>query len=273
MSAAATDVRPPSRRLARVTTPLWVLCLSAVVQLRSGWSPVLYVLGLVQPATFICVTLLARRSASDIEPSSVALGGGLVSLWGATIWSSGGILRNERWQGTLPGIVARPTSLATVLVGKSLGSTLQSASLIAVTIWIVSAAFGDPIAVERPLPFLAALGAVFVSASLLGFLLGCLFVLTRAGARISEALMYPIFILGGLIIPISLLPGWVRPLSWIVSLRWGGELLRAANAGAPQSVRAWLLLGATTLGYALLARVAFRFVLTRVRRDGTLDLY
>ena len=97
-------------------------------------------------------------------------------------------------------------------------------------------------------------------------LLSCLFVLTRAAPRIAEALTYPVFILGGLVVPLSLLPSWARPVSAGVPLRWGGELLRAASAGKPQELRAWLLLLATTTAYALVARVLFGRVVMRSRR-------
>lgn len=254
-------------------TPFGALVASARVQLRGRWSAAFFVLGIVQPAAFLLVTLLARRPGTHVHASTVALGTGLVSLWGATIWAAGGILRGERFQGTLAGIVARPTSLATVLVGKTVASTLHSALFIGLTVSVVAAAFGDPIAPARPFLFAAALVAVVASAVTLGMLLACLFVLTRSAARIMEALMYPVFILGGLIVPISLLPGWTQPLSWVISLRWGGDLLRCATVGDPLRTRSWLLLAVTTAVYAVAGRLLFRRVLDRARREGTLDLY
>lgn len=141
------------------------------------------------------------------------------------------------------------------------------------TISVTAALLGHPIAIADPAQFTAALVAVLASALVLGLLVSCLFVLTRSAGRISEAIMYPVFILGGLLVPLSLLPDWVQPLSAIVSLRWGGELLRAAATGEAQSAEAWLMLAITTAAYGLLARFLFRRVLDRVRRDGTLELF
>ncbi len=265
----------------QVGTALWrrpkaaaaVAMESALIQLRAQQHPTNLILGIVQPASFLLIATFAGRAKGRIDVDQVALGAALVAIWGATVWSSGAILRAERWQGTLAQIMARPTGIGPVLLGKTLGTTLRSVLLIAATVMVTAIALGDPVTVERPLPFLAALLAVLVSALVLGLLLSCLFVLTRAAGRISEALMYPIFILGGLLVPLSLLPDWVRPLSTVVSLRWGGDLLKTAAAGEPQAGRAWLLLAVTTAAYALLARLAFRRVLDRARRDGTLELY
>jgi ABC-2 type transport system permease protein len=244
---------------------------SARLQVRTEQHPLNWVQGVVQPASFLLIAAWAGRGRVDVE--SAALGAGLLALWGSTVWASGSILRRERWEGTLTHIIARPTGLGTVLVGKTLGATLRSSLLIALTIAVTAAAFGDPIDVQRPVLFIGAFLGVLASATALGMLLSCLFVLTRAAGRISEALMYPVFILGGMLVPLTLLPDWIRLLSWAVSLRWGGELLKAAAAGDATSRRAWLLLAITTALYAVLARFTFQRVLDRARRQGDLDTY
>lgn len=164
-------------------------------------------------------------------------------------------------------------SLGTVLVGKSIGATLRSALFIVPTVAVASLAAGHAIPIRDPLPFTVATVAVLASASVLGMLLSCVFVLTRAAPRVAEALTYPVFILGGLVIPLSLLPSWVRPLSVVISLRWGGELLRAASRGSAEELRAWVLLLTTTAAYATLAWLLFERVLRKARRDGTLELH
>lgn len=231
------------------------------------------IIGVIQPASFLLIVALAARGTGRVEVGQAALGVMLLSLWGATVWSSGAVLRAERWQGTLAPLLARPAGLGPVLIGKGVGVTAVSLVLIGATVTVTAAVLGDPIAIREPLPFAAAFAAVVVSATALGLLLGCLFMLTRAAGRISEALMYPVFILGGMLVPLDLLPRWIEPVSALVSLRWGGELLRAAAAGQPQAATAWLALAATTAAYAALARYFFGRVVDRARREGTLDLY
>jgi ABC-2 type transport system permease protein len=272
MTYRAAVLRPRISLWERLATTATVAFAAATVQIKTQQHPSNVIQGVVQPSSFLLIAVLARRTGA-IDVSTAALGAALVAIWTATIWSAGSILRAERWQGTLSQIMSRPTGLGTVLVGKTAGATLRSTLFIAVTISVTALALGDPIRIARPVPFLAALAAVLVSAVTLGLLLSSLFVLTRAAGRISEVLMYPVFILGGLLVPVALLPGWLQPLSTVVSLRWGGELLKASALGSGQSAKAWLALALTTAVYGVLARASFSRVLTRARQEGTLDLY
>jgi ABC-2 type transport system permease protein len=160
-----------------------------------------------------------------------------------------------------------------VLGAKAAASTVRSSCLLVPT--VVGAAWlaHESIPARHPVALVAAAVAVLVSASVFGMLVACLFVLTRAAGRIAEAATYPIFILGGLVVPLSLLPSWVRPLATIVSLHWGAELLHAASAGEAQPGAAWLLLAVTTAAYALVAGVLFGRIVDRGRREGTLELF
>jgi len=257
----------------RSSTALSVVLASAWLQVRGDWHATNFILGVIQPSSFLLITALAAEGRGRVDLDDVALGAGLVALWGATVWASGFILAAERWQGTLSQLLPRPVGLGVVLWGKTLGATLRSSLLIGASVTVTAALLGHRIRIADPLPFLAALLAVLGSALILGLLVSCLFVLTRSAGRISEAIMYPVFILGGLLVPLSLLPEWAQTLSAIVSLRWGGELLRAAAAGDAQTGQAWLMLLVTTAAYGALARVLFHRVLDRVRRDGTLELF
>lgn len=271
--AVAAHERPLALAWRRGSITASVLVASARLQVRADWHAANVILGVVQPASFLVITALASKGTGRVNLDDAALGSALVALWGATVWASGFILSAERWQGTLSQLVPRPVGLGTVLWGKTLGATLRSALFISVTVSVTAALLGHPLTIADPAPFTAALVAVLASALVLGLLVSCLFVLTRSAGRISEAIMYPVFILGGLLVPLSLLPDWVQPLSAIVSLRWGGELLRAAADGQAQSAEAWLMLAITTAAYGFLARFLFRRVLDRVRRDGTLELF
>ncbi|MEV6199678.1 ABC transporter permease [Streptomyces sp. NPDC051771] len=228
--------------------------------------------GCVVPATLCVATLLARTPDSVLSAEEIQLGCGVLALWSCAIWQTGLILREELRHGTLPGILTRPTGLGTVLAGKTIGTAVRCALLIVVTIGTVGLLVGTPLRIERPVAFVLAAVATFGSALVLGMLLSCLFLLTPAAMRIAEALVYPMSLLGGMIVPVDMLPVWLRHVPDVVSLRWATELLTAAATGRPQSMAAWGLLCATTAGYALLARWSFGTVLLRARERGTLAL-
>ncbi|MEV0391390.1 ABC transporter permease [Nonomuraea sp. NPDC050643] len=246
------------------------LLASARVQLKGESRMSGVTAGIVQPAVFMTVTMLAANQA--VAGTRIAIGCGLLGLWGAIVWKFGMVLRQERQQGILPGIVSRPTGLVLVLAGKSLGAVLRSSVLTVLTVGAVAAAAGRPVHIAAPVGFAITALATLVSAATLGLLLCSVFLLTRSAVRIAETLTYPVFILGGLLVPTSVLPDWAQWLSTLVSLRWAAELLLDAAAGRGQDPGDWTLLLATTACYAVLAAVALRAVMRRIRAEGTLEL-
>jgi ABC-2 type transport system permease protein len=83
-------------------------------------------------------------------------------------------------------------------------------------------------------------------------------------------------VFGGVLFPITLLPDWARPVSYLIPLSWALDgLRRAALVGAgPRDIADSLL--ALTISTALLVPLAWftlRWATERVRRDGSLGHY
>jgi ABC-2 type transport system permease protein len=89
---------------------------------------------------------------------------------------------------------------------KSLGATVHLIAVILASGAVTIAVLRVPLPVANPL--LLALGILVVAAAgtALGMLLSCLFLLTRHGGAWSSALMFPVFMLGDMLIPADLLP-------------------------------------------------------------------
>ena len=86
---------------------------------------------------------------------------------------------------------------------------------------------------------------IFLVSAAIGLLVGSVFVLTRHGPQVSSALMYPVFLLGGMLLPPETLP---TPLEWVsygISTRWLTQFIAGAAAG---SVDAPALLAAPAFG-------------------------
>lgn len=258
--------------LDRVLAVAWVFLASARMQLADLRSsqPAL-VVGVVQP---VALTVVTVRSAGQLDPAAatrLAVGLMLTVLWASTVWNAGGILRREVWQGTLAANVVSVQPAYLVLLGKSLGATVGSAAAILVSTAATVAALGVPVRVGRPWWTAAALVVVVVSATALGMLLACLFLLTRYGPQLSSALMYPVFILGGLLVPAGLLPPGVDRLPALVSLHWAGRFLTGLPAGRIDGP-AFAAMTGLTVAYVAVALWAFARVVDKARRRGTLEL-
>jgi ABC-2 type transport system permease protein len=112
----------------------------------------------------------------------------------------------------------------------------------------------------------AILGTALVMASV--------FVLSRSARNFQNSLNYPFFLLGGVLVPVALLPGWLQPLCRLVFLSWSADLLRDALEPAPVRGVAARLLVIALLGAAAaaLGRWLLHRMLDRLRRHGTLSL-
>jgi len=70
-----------------------------------------------------------------------------------------------------------------------------------------------------------------VALGLLGLVMGSSFVLYRNANALSNALEYPVWLICGLVVPLSLLPGWTHYLAYILAPTWGIEAMRSAALG------------------------------------------
>jgi ABC-2 type transport system permease protein len=131
--------------------------------------------------------------------------------------------------------------------------------------------FGVELVVEQPLVFaLAVVGAV-VSFGAHGFLFAVSFVRFRAAWALGNLFEYPVWLIGGFLVPLVLLPEWVRPISWALAPTWGMNAIREASLGGSPLPDLLLCLALGTvyvaLGIAMLERV-----LGAARKRGALAL-
>ena len=76
-----------------------------------------------------------------------------------------------------------------------------------------------------------AVAVTIVALGVLGLVIGSSFILYREANALSNMLEFPIWIVTGAIVPLSLLPGWVHYLSWVLAPTWGYRAIRAATFG------------------------------------------
>ncbi|MFF7341856.1 ABC transporter permease [Streptomyces sp. NPDC008163] len=233
-------------------------------------NPLLLVNSAILPAVFLVITVETGRPAPDHATERV-VAVMLTALWGSTVWMSGGVLRRERTYGTLARCVSGVWSPYLVLLGKSLGATVYSVGAILVSTTLTAAALGLPLKASHPVWIAVALLVLVCSGTSLGALVSCLFLVTREGLVWSSALMYPVFALGGLLIPTGVLPRWLRWVPELISLHWIKDFLVGASTGgvALSSLGVATVL---TLVYFSVAGLAYRGSVDVARREGTLDL-
>lgn len=233
--------------------------------------PMVPVTTIVQPAAFLVIFLGGESHASAAQRLSTVIGVLLTCLWTASLWASGGTLRREVADGTLARNLTGVSDPRLVIGGKCLGSTLLVLGLLLGTTAVTVVVTGIPFHLSG-VPWLI-LGFIGVAASgtAMGFALCSIFVLTRHAIQVTAALSYPVLLLAGLLIPVSLIPA---PLSWLtrlISLYWASQFLDRAADGA-FAVAPALLLGGLTVTYFWAGSRLFARVIDLARRKGTIDL-
>jgi ABC-2 type transport system permease protein len=131
--------------------------------------------------------------------------------------------------------------------------------------------FGASLPIHHPAEFALALLGVLVAILGTACLLAPLFVLSRVTVMFEVLLTYPFYILGAVLFPVELLPHWLRPVSDLVFLRWGADLLRSTAAPGPvheYAARLLLVVGFGVASYALGSWLTARAVAT-VKVRGT----
>lgn len=245
------------------------------LQARVVFSDPDYVMPLVTVPMFTITFIAIVRDAGREDLTGYALlAPVLIALWALSLYSSGEVIAEDRWQGTLEPAIASPSSFAAVVLGRILAVTaiaLIAFAEVAVAGWL---AFGVLIEVHHRLAFAVTLAATAFAVAGTAVIMSALFVLSRSPRTFQNSLSFPFYVLGGVLVPVAFLPDWLEPLSRVVFLSWSADLLRATLAPAPvddlgRRVATIVALGA--VGFAV-GSLLLRWILARVRRDGTLTL-
>jgi ABC-2 type transport system permease protein len=229
-------------------------------------------LGVLWPLFFATVAFFMFSSGAGGETLVYAsFGAAVMGIWSATSTSAGSAMQRERWHGTLELLVAAPTHFALVLLPVTIAmTTIGLYSMVATLAW-GRLAFGIEVPLDHPFAFAAALVATVVSLGALGFLLAVAFVRYRTAWALGNMLEYPVWLVGGFLVPLSLLPGWVRPISWALAPTWGVDAIREAalGGGAWPEIGLCLALGAA---YVAIGTLVLHTALRAARQDGSLAL-
>jgi ABC-2 type transport system permease protein len=237
---------------------------------RSAFDGLLAVLW---PLFFATVAFfLFGQSKSSESLVYASLGAAVMGVWTATSVPSASALQRARWQGTLELQVAAPAHFSLVLLPMTIATATIGIYCMAGTLLWGRLLFGIKVPLEHPWLFVLSIPATIISIGMLGFLLAVCVVRYRTAWTIGATLEYPVWLVCGFLVPLSLFPGWVRPISWLLAPTWGMAAIRASSLGGGAPVRDVALCLALGAGYMLFGILILNGVLRSARRSGTLSL-
>src|SRR4029079_8755179 len=118
----------------------------------------------LQPVIFASIAFFMVDTGSQSGPRlSVALGAGLMGIWSATLFGSGGAIQWQRWQGTLELMVGAPPPLLALLLPLTVATATIGIYSVAGTLLWGRLFFGMALDFAHPLTLAVALPAPILS--------------------------------------------------------------------------------------------------------------
>jgi ABC-2 type transport system permease protein len=242
---------------------------------------------IILPFVITLVALLLYQSNDGPVIMYAILGGGMMGMWGNTLYASGYSIQSERWWGTLESTLSVPSPLVWIIAGRTLWNAfigvLNGIAILVIAVLVLHA----PLSIDNLPLFLFAFLSTLLALSALGLLFSSAFVLTRQAGVLTNGLEFPIYVGTGCMFPIAILPFWTNPLSLSLAPTWGIDAIRIAAGYNPQglwsaslgelSLTGYLLdvgiMIALALLYLALAWRLFKVVEYRARVSGNLGRF
>jgi ABC-2 type transport system permease protein len=228
-----------------------------------------------QPVFIALLAIYMLRDSPGFQAVYVIVGSGMTGLWSGTLMTSTNGILVERWVGTLESIIASPTHIKTVVIGKSLANVTLSLASMLFSYPLAAFVFGYPLTISDPPIFVVSLLLMLLALLSLGMILTPLMAI-RPGSEVwVNALEFPMYIVGGFIFPVALLPAWMTPISYVLAPYWAARALHASSSGglsALDVLTSWGFLIILCVVYWFLSGWLFKIVLRRAREEATLGL-
>jgi len=234
----------------------------------------------VQALLYAGLLLSGRFSWLLREYGSRSSGSRSLLLIGFVFWSyaiyaigqMGNEINKEAMVGTLEqkfmGVVPPPL----LLVGKAIGGTIVSSTLVLALVGIILLLFKLELNITLVVPF--SLGVTLIGMYGLGFAFAGLALLVKRTGQLVFLVQIALLFLTGTIIPVNSLPPIVGFLGKLIPLTWGIDIARRSVGDVGGiSVYHWLGLIAASSVSLIFGLVTFSLAYDRARRDGLLGQY
>jgi ABC-2 type transport system permease protein len=190
------------------------------------WITMKFVLSLSQMAFFAFVGVFAGASVPFI-----AIGNALQSLSWNTVFSVINITGHDKWDGTLPLVLATPAHRMPLFIGRAMIHVVDG--LISVAISFAFAAFIFGVNFGQA-DVLALTFTVFLTAFTMagfGLLIGGLSFFFRNPMVFANIFTFVLLIFCGVNFPVQSLPNVIQPVSYLFPLTYGITAARSAISG------------------------------------------
>lgn len=213
---------------------------------------------------------ITQHTRDDVAISNAIFAPALISLWFLSLDLGGTTINRERWQQTLNQLIGTPARLSAIVFGRVLAVVILAGLTFVEAYAVARFAFGVDVRVPHGWLLAGTVAVTLFAMAGTATALAGLFVLSRQVLLFQNAMTYPFYILGAVLVPVSLLPGWLQPATRVFFLSWASELVRASLRPGAVPGWPWRLAMIAGLGAAALVAgvVMTERVVNRLRRTG-----
>lgn len=195
----------------------------------SMWLTMKFVLSLSQMAFFVFVGLFIR--GPDVI-SFIAIGNALQVVSWNTVFSVVAIAAHDKWDGTLPLVLATPASRLPLFIGRAMIHVLDGMLSVAISFAFAAFLFGVNFGQANVLTLVVTVLVTAFTMAGYGLMIGGLAFYFREPVIFANIFLFILLVFCGVNFPVQDLPQPLQPISYVFPLTYGVEATRSAISGA-----------------------------------------
>ena len=228
----------------------------------------------MQPAyTLVLMAVFVYAGREDLSAYAL-VATMLMGVAATAIFIASDLMTREQDFQTFELTIASPAPFPAIILSRMMVITSISLIGIAESWLIIRFVFGVSLAIHHPWVFAATMLLTAFAAAGTALIPAALFSFARSARTYQNSITYPVYIFSGILVPLTVFPDWLAPVSRVIFLYWSGELLRdSMQTATPEGVIvklgaiAILGVGAALVGGALIARM-----IHYLKREGRLGI-
>jgi ABC-2 type transport system permease protein len=237
------------------------------------WVMQIVITPIAQIGFFAFLSIYLKYPASVTQ--YIVIGNAIQSMSFSAVFAVANITSQDKWQGTLPSTLVTPANRVALFIGRAWFQVLLSAMIAAAGLLYAAVIFGVSFASADFVGITIVVLLTSVAMISFGLLISAVGLYLRTALIVANIFLFVTLLLSGVNFPVSNLPTWLQPVSWVIPLTYGTEAARMAIAGSSLGallpVLGWEALDGILVmvaGYAL-----FTGFETLSRRSGRFEEY
>lgn len=232
------------------------------------WITMKFVLSLSQMAFFVYVGIFAGAPIAFI-----AVGNALQSISWNTVFSVINITGHDKWDGTLPLVLATPANRLPLYVGRAMIHVLDGILSAAISFVFAAFLFGVDFSQTNPLALIVVVVLTAFTMAGFGLLIGGFCFFFRNPMVFANIFTFCLLLFCGVNSPVTSLPLVIQPVSYIFPLTYGLTAARNAIIGQDliqigPTLAIQLVVGVASM---LIGYVLFRSFENNARKTGKME--